>query len=172
MAKEYQEDWAEEEYRLSSMTTKGNCEPTSYIRIEYILWDKSDKNGESVATILSSHIHSLLDISMITYTDIKSYLPEEYRIIDICTYLVGLDPDTIPQFINTLPSESMDTHFRVYNNPTTSFEVLIPPTMFMFHSINTIYVLVVIPTIRKSILSTRKKNIHQHKHTKKRVSFY
>ena len=166
-----EEDWQEEEYRLSSMITKGVTEPTNYIRIDFILWDKSEKNGESIATILSSHIHSLTDTSVITYKNIKSYLPEEYRIIDICTYLVDLEPDTIPQFVNTLQCETMDTHFKVYNNPTTSLEISIPKTMFMFHSINAIYVLVVIPTIRKSILSTRKKNMNQHKHTKKRVSF-
>jgi hypothetical protein len=168
------ENWANENYRLSTMTTKGERENPHKMTITYLHWLVPESR------IYPIHTHTHLfdnpneqanpnEPLYITLEQIESYfrLADNYNIHEILTYCVDIEPDNVPAFIaNPITTD----HLKRTKPPITKIEI--PPSLFIFHEVNVMYVILVDkPPVKKaSSMKTKRAPNSVHK-TTKRVSF-
>lgn len=161
------ENWANENYRLSTMTTKGEREKQSKIKITYLHWVTQDSRIYNVHT----HTHLLDNGSTVTMDQIRSYFDTigNYDIYEVLTYCLDIDPDNIPAFVSN--QVTTNEYLKVFKASVDTF--VIPASMFMFHEINGIYVILVDKQVTKkpSILKTKRVAGNRMYKTTKRVAF-
>ena len=171
MSIEELENWANENYRLSMMTTKGEREYPDKMQITFLHWVTSESRIYPIHT----HIH-LFDKSeinvAITQEQLRSYFEwSNYDLHEILVYCMDIEPDNIPAFVSN--TSETGSYLKIYK-PNTD-QIKIPASMFMFHEINEMYVILVDKTQPKKqgILKTRRTGAGAHRFCKttKRVAF-
>jgi hypothetical protein len=163
------EAWANENYRLSTMTTKGEREYPCKMTIMYLHWDIAKSSIFPIHTQM--HVFDGNDCT-IKKEQIVSYMKTidgntKYKVHEVLFYCMDVEPDNIPAFIgNTLGHSD---YLKIYKNIQ---DITVPSSMFMFHEINCVYVILVdTPKPGLSILKTRKAGLPKNSKTK-RVSFH
>lgn len=163
------ETWANENYRLSTMNTKGEREYPSKMTITYLHWDIAKSSIFPVHT----QIHVFGENGCTIKKDqIVSYMKSiegnaKYKVHEVLFYCMDMEPDNIPAFVGNIPAQN--DYLKIYKNIP---DIVVPKSMFMFHEINCVYVILVdIPKPGLSILKTRKAGVHNNAKTK-RVSFH
>jgi hypothetical protein len=88
----------------------------------------------------------------------------KYKLSEILAYIIDIKPEHVYDY--TYAGETIDTTLKSY--PPIIHELKIPDSIFIFHSINSIYLLFKEPTFTyKSILKRKHNNDSSHKITKK-----
>lgn len=162
------EAWANENYRLSTMNTKGEREFPSKMTIMYLHWDIAKSSIFPVHTqmhIFDGKDYTVKKEQILSY--MKSAGDTKYKVHEVLFYCMDVEPDNIPAFIGNTLGQS--DYLKIYKQLT---DITVPASMFMFHEINCVYVILVDPPKPGlSILKTRKAGIAKNSKTK-RVSFH
>jgi hypothetical protein len=161
------EAWGNENYRLSTLTTKGEREYPSKMTIMYLYWDIGKSSIFPVHTqmhVFDDNDYTIKREQMLSY--MKMIGDTKYKVHEVLFYCMDMEPDNIPAFVGNIHSHT--DYLKIYKQPT---DITVPASMFMFHEVNCVYVILVdMPKPGLSILKTRKAGIHKNSKTK-RVSF-
>lgn len=157
--------WAEENYRLSNLTTKGEREFPSKINIIYLYWEVAESRVSQIHT--QTHVFDI-SVSKIQMDTVRSYIDmSKYKIVEMFLYCVEIEPDHVPAYItSTSPSNFM----KIIKEPVT--EISVPASLFVFHEVNGLYVMLVDAPKTRSILKTKKHIGGNGRKSTKRVSFH
>jgi hypothetical protein len=142
--KDLDTSWINEHERLSSVGEKYLREPMESINL-YFIYINRNLYIEKITT----------DRQQLQLSEDKkySYLPKEtllqiiqtkkvktqfskYKLIDIISYLVDLDPEHIQSYSKNEISEEPNHFFKTI--PFTN-DIKVPPSIFIFHEINAVY---------------------------------
>lgn len=159
------EKWANENYRLSRMTTKGERERQDNIKVTYLHWLVQE------SSIFPIHTYTQSFNQVITREQLESNNPQRdlYDIYEVLTYCVDIEPDNIPVFVSNTANDN--TGFLKTYKIQQQGQIAIPESMFMFHDINEVYVILVDKPVKKASIMKTKRSLGAAHKTTKRVSF-
>lgn len=112
---------------------------------------------------IHNETYTFIDASSTTIstTELKNIIEKQqtnYVFDSLLVYVVDIEPEKIGSF-------SENTDFAKYNITTITTDITIPPSVFIFHPINCIFIVLKPPPPKSCI--KKQKNL-----TKKRVSFH
>jgi hypothetical protein len=100
----------------------------------------------------------------------KRLLKSQYKLVDIASFFVTLEPEDIQSYSKTTDLSSAPNFFKIH--PSID-DIVVPPSIFIFHSINSIFLIYqeVIQTTHnhtmKSILKSTSNKNNNYSDTKK-----
>jgi hypothetical protein len=133
--------WIAEQERFQNIQNNYRREPMESIELHFIYINKNqyiDKIINEQFIIDPSNLCIKREQLLKIIQDKKLYTPfSKYRLIDILTFFVDLEPENIQSYSNVENIDDTYSQFlKVLNIPD---EINIPQSIFIFHSINSIY---------------------------------
>ena len=110
------------------------------------------------------------DFLLQTIQNNKQHLKTQYKLLDIASFFVTLEPEDIQSYSKTTDLSSAPNFFKFH--PSVD-DIIVPPSIFIFHSINSIFLIYqeVIQNTHnhtmKSILKTTSNKNNKYSDTKK-----
>jgi len=137
--------WIEQEERIQNIEKNYFREPMENIDLFFIYINQNDyinkilcENHSLVTTdpVLGSQIHKEELLKIIQSK--KHVTPfSKYRLLEIVSYHVDLEPENIQSFSKI---ENLEEHkFQFFKKLSAIDDIIISPSIFIFHSINAIY---------------------------------
>lgn len=166
------ESWIEEESRVLSINKNLKREEINYIKIHFCFLDAQDELIKITTSKYTFRNENNRDdyIRVITENEILSIIESKknddlrnYVFMDMLLYVIDIEGSHINAF-NDSPIEPGDNQFLKQYNVVS--DVLLPPSIFIFHSINGLYILLKERLITKSILKSSIKNNKTRKSVK------
>lgn len=156
--------WTEEHIRTTKGQTMYNKEPMSKINIQFIyintnneisriikedhdltlisMSDNSHNATHNASSMLSEQIIFQLTKSKgrLTGTSLSNGLSARYHLDDILLYCVSLDPANIFDYVASPANKNVSNNdpFMKILSPICG-NIIVPPSLFIFHPLNTIY---------------------------------
>ena len=175
--------WIQTESRLLNVENTLHCEPLHSIQgifiyinqhnyIDNILCETITLNiNENNSFIPSSALIKLIQTKKINTPVSK------YKFSNLFSFFVDIEPDSVQSFSKLDDNDKLITQSSTFKEQFITDSIIIPPTVFVFHKINTLYFIynetstTKRNTTLKSILkSNNTNNIHQtYSKTKKNV---
>jgi hypothetical protein len=106
----------------------------------------------------------------------KTYQQKKYRFLDVLIYNVDLETEHVKTYVKKLDGELYEAQFL--HIPSVMKDIVIEPSIFVFHDLNSIYILFketrqkinsTTQKIRSILKLNNKKQKENHRKTKKRV---
>jgi hypothetical protein len=166
------ESWIDEESRVLSINKDLKREEINYIKIHFCFLDAQDELTKITTSKYTFRNENNRDdyIRVITENEILSMIESKknddlrnYVFMDMLLYVIDIDGSHIEAF-NDSTVEPDDKQFLKQYNIVS--DVLLPPSIFIFHSINGLYILLKERLITKSILKSSIKNNKTRKSVK------
>lgn len=155
--------WIEEEERIQNIEKNYFREPMENIDLFFIYINQNDyinkilcENHQFTTTdpVLGSHIHKEELLKIIQSK--KHVTPfSKYKLLEIVSYHVDLEPENIQSFSKNENPE--DHKFQFFKKLSIIDDVIISPSIFIFHSVNAIYFIF------------KESEIEKHRHTLKSI---
>lgn len=168
--------WLEEHKRILSISENYQREPLEYITFHFcyindnlihkILTEKyifSDENNteNQQQQIKYEEFQKIIEAK----TQLDKYT---YKFTDYATFIVDLEPEHIQLYSKT---DSSLNFFKQYSSLELEQNILCPQSIFIFHSINAIFV--ILKKQDTTLSTTHRSILKKHAHiTKKRVKFH
>jgi hypothetical protein len=179
--------WIEEDTRMSKINQNFIREPMKYI-YTYCIYINKNKNIDKIVSsvqeltelglnlghgLSQSFISQFIQTNQILSTGVK------YKLLDLLVYNVDLEPENIQGFSKT---EDLNIFTSRFLQPAlSSQDIVITPSIFIFHNLNSIYFMfqeedIIMKSEIKSALrtsttsshkKTKKVSIHCNNHTRK-----
>ena len=148
--------WIEKHERMNNIHTNYQREPMDSVKMCYIyvnLYSEIEKviyENENLGQIDSSNNRIISKERVLQIVQNKKMLNDtlKYTIDTILVYNVSIEPENIQKYVN---SENVLPFLKVF--PIID-EILIHPSIFIFHEINCIFKQIDVKPIPKSILKT------------------
>jgi ABC-type lipoprotein export system ATPase subunit len=133
--------WIAEQERFQNIQNNYQREPMDSMDLYFMYINKNqyiDKILTEKFVFDTSNTSIKSDQLLKIIQDKKIQTPfSKYKLIDILTFLVDLEPENIQSYSNIENTDSTYSHFfKVLNIPN---EIHIPQSIFIFHNINSIY---------------------------------
>jgi ABC-type lipoprotein export system ATPase subunit len=133
--------WIAQQERFQNIQNNYRREPMESIDLYFIYLNKNEYIDKILNEkfVFDSSITSIKSDQLLKIIqDKKIQTPfSKYKLIDILTFFVDLEPENIQSYSNIENTESTYSHFfKVLNIPN---EIQIPQSIFIFHNINSIY---------------------------------
>jgi hypothetical protein len=126
-------DWIADTERLVSITQTCLREELPYISLVFMYIDKQ----KEVSSVVHDKIEFIEDqprvITVEKQTElVQTYKKENYKLRDTLLFHIPIEPEVIPLF--------HEDSYRNYICPTTTtLDIILPPSIFIFHPYNTLY---------------------------------
>lgn len=144
--------WTEQYIRTTESQTMYNKEPMSKINIQFIYVNTRSEicntitesyplklnGGDDGSSILSEQIIIPLTKSKGVITGSNGLLMR-YQLDDILLYCVTLDPTNVFDYINKPNDRLVDDGKFFMKKMSIIDDIVVPPSLFIFHPLNTIY---------------------------------
>ena len=165
--------WIDEEMRFLSINKDMKREKLEYIKINFCFLDR--ENAISKITSTKYTFSNVDDYNrIITEHDILSMIESKknddlkhYIFSDLLLFIVDIEPLHIDALNQSIVDGSTCSSNHFLKHYTVISDVICPPTIFIFHSINSIYILLKEKHTIKSIL----KKTNGNNTTRKNVKF-
>jgi hypothetical protein len=137
--------WITEQEKLLNVQSNYCREPMNQITIHSIFINQNHyidniytedcdctvKDKESFIT--QESLMGIIEAKKRTYMDYN----KKYRLHDICSFIVDVEPRNIQK----LSHQSLDTTSSFFKSVSRTTDILIPDSIFIFHSINALYLI-------------------------------
>lgn len=144
--------WTEQYIRTTESQTVYNKEPMSKINIQFIYVNTRSEicntitesyplklnGGDDGSSILSEQIIIPLTKSKSVITGSNGILMR-YQFDDILLYCITLDPANLFDYINKPNDRLVDDGSSFMKKMSIIDDIVVPPSLFIFHTLNTIY---------------------------------
>ena len=132
--------WITEQERFQNIQNNYHREPMDFIDTHFIYINKNQYIDKILTDKITLDKDGVLknEILLKVIQDKKVNTPNsKYKLIDILTFFVDLEPENIQSYSNIENPENIYSQFfKVLNIPD---KISIPPSIFIFHNINSIY---------------------------------